>query len=209
MDKIIFIGKNYLDHAQELGDAIPEKPVIFIKPPSVMQQIKAWQTKQTLTLSDNDIHYETEIVLQVKQGGYRIPAHAAASCIDAVSIGLDMTRRNLQMQLKQQGHPWTIGKVFPDAAVVGPMISITDFADYLLTPFSFTLNNQLRQQAMGEQMTFLPIALISYISEFFPLCDGDLIFTGTPAGVGPVNAGDTGRLAWGDRYWYDVTWNRL
>lgn len=208
MDKLIFVGKNYLEHAQELGDAVPEKPVIFLKPPSVLREVKQWQTTQSLQLSHDDIHYETEIVLQVKRGGFRIAAQEAESCIGAVSIGLDMTRRGVQTQLKKQGHPWTIGKVFPDAAIVGPMIPIENFADYLLTPFSFTLNDQTRQHALGEQMTFLPIALISYISEFFPLCEGDLIYTGTPVGVGSISVGDKGRLAWGDSYWYDVAWTK-
>lgn len=208
MDKIVLVGKNYLEHAKELGDAIPDKPVIFLKPPSVLKQVSEWHTTQELGLFDTDVHYETEIVLQVKKGGYRISASEASSCIGAVSLGLDMTRRNLQTQLKKQGHPWTISKVFPDAAVVGPMISIEQFPDYLTVPFSFTLNDEIRQQAAGELMTFLPIALISYISEFFPLCDGDLIFTGTPAGVGAVTSGDKAKLAWGEHYWYDVTWTK-
>jgi 2-keto-4-pentenoate hydratase/2-oxohepta-3-ene-1,7-dioic acid hydratase in catechol pathway len=208
MDKMVFVGKNYLEHAQELGDAVPDTPVIFLKPPSILRQVSQWHTTQELSLYDADVHYETEIVLQLKCGGYRISASQAGACIGAVTIGLDMTRRGLQTQLKKQGHPWTIGKVFPDAAVVGPMIPLTQFSDYLTTPFSFTLNGDVRQQSAGELMTFLPIALISYISEFFPLCEGDLIFTGTPAGVGPVNPGDKARLAWGESYWYDVAWTK-
>lgn len=209
IDKLIFIGKNYLAHAQELGDAVPDKPVIFLKPPSVLKSVAAWQTTEKLSLcaDKNDIHYETEIVLQLKQGGYRLSSMDAVACLGAVSLGLDMTRRDLQSQLKKQGHPWTTGKVFPDAAVVGPMIAIEDFTDYLTQPFSFTLNGKLRQQATGKEMTFSPLVLISYVSEFFPLCAGDLIFTGTPAGVGAIASGDTARLAWDDKHWYDVTWS--
>ncbi|NNM59919.1 MAG: fumarylacetoacetate hydrolase family protein [Legionellales bacterium] len=208
MDKLIFIGKNYLDHAQELGDAVPDKPVIFIKPPSVLKCVPVWGTTANLILSpdENDVHYEAEIVLHVKKDAYQIAQKDAGHFIDAVSLGLDMTRRNLQTQLKKQGHPWTIGKVFPDAAIVGPLIPIESFTDYLSTPFSFSLNDKVCQKAQGTAMTFSPAALVSYVSEFFPLCAGDLIFTGTPSGVGQVKQGDRGRLAWGERYWYDLQW---
>lgn len=208
MDKLIFIGKNYLDHARELGDAIPDKPVIFIKPPSVLKRVNAWGNTQVLALSpdENDVHYEAEIVLRVKQDAYQVSQQQAGDLIDAVTLGLDMTRRNLQAQLKKQGHPWTVGKVFPDAAIVGPLIPVESFVDYLTTPFSFSLNDRICQKALGTQMTFSPIELVSYVSEFFPLCAGDLIFTGTPSGVGQIKRGDRGHLAWDTRYWYDLEW---
>jgi 2-keto-4-pentenoate hydratase/2-oxohepta-3-ene-1,7-dioic acid hydratase in catechol pathway len=207
MDKIICVGKNYLDHAQELGDAIPEKPVIFLKPPSILKIAKQWGEILSLTLpQDNgEIHYETEIVLQIQQGGFHLSLSDAKASIAAVTLGLDMTLRTLQTSLKKQGHPWTIAKVFPDAAVIGPWITCNDFPDYLTVPFNFTLNGELKQQACGNSMLVKPEELICYISQYMPLCAGDIIFTGTPAGVGKVQSGDKACLQWQDNM-FTVQW---
>lgn len=196
-DKIICVGKNYLDHARELGDPVPEKPVLFLKPPSVLKQATAWG--QTLVAhfppDCTEAHYETEIVLQMKQGK-----------IAAVTLGLDMTLRERQSLLKKNGHPWTTGKVFVDAALIGPWIPIQEFQDFMSTPFSFKLDGETKQQAHGQDMTFKPDELIPYINEFFPICENDLIFTGTPAGVGPVKAGSKALLSWGN-FQYSVEWH--
>ena len=204
MDKIVCVGKNYLEHALELGDPVPEQPVLFLKPPSVLKRVHAWEEAVTLSLPEEDIHYEAEIVLALSKGGYRLSTEDALSCLGGVSLGLDMTLRTRQAKLKQAGHPWTTAKVFPDAALVGPVISLADFPGYLNEPFSFSLNGALKQRALGTEMGYSPIRLISYISHFFPLMPGDLIFTGTPAGVGSVKSGDQARLAWGEKYGYDI-----
>ena len=197
MDKIVCLGKNYLEHAKELGDAIPEKPVVFIKPPSVLVQVSDASGVKQVRYSDGELHHECEIVLRMRRGGYQLSSAEALSCIDAVTLGLDMTLRDRQTVLKKQGHPWTISKVFPDSAIVGPWVGLPSFRDYLSVPFTFSLDETLRQKGIGTEMSLSPGEAISHVSQFFPLCPGDLIFTGTPKGVGQVKCGETGTLRWG------------
>jgi 2-keto-4-pentenoate hydratase/2-oxohepta-3-ene-1,7-dioic acid hydratase in catechol pathway len=196
MDKIICVGKNYLEHAQELGDAVPEKPVLFLKPPSVLSQPPHPGTPLEIPLprGKGEVHYETEIVLRLKDGKP-----------EAAAIGLDLTLRTLQAQLKKAGHPWTLGKVFPHAAVVGPWVQLSQFPNYLEEPFQLLVNGQVRQSGLGKDMRMGPVSLIQYISEWFPVCEGDLLFTGTPAGVGEVRPGDRLQITWGSQYSYWVS----
>lgn len=207
IDKIICVGKNYLEHAKELGDAIPEKPVLFLKPPSVLKTVMRWQ--DTLYIpdlpQDANIQPECEIVLHITTGGYRITREQAENMVGEVSLGLDMTLRTRQTQLKKNGHPWTTAKVFPDAAIIGPWISLKEFHDYLDTPFSLSINDKICQQAKGTEMMMNPVELLVYISSFFPLCAGDIIFTGTPAGVSPISANDQATLSWGNHS-FSVIW---
>ncbi len=206
MDKIICIGKNYLDHAIELGDKIPEKPVIFIKPSSVLRAaVQNEELELSIPQNCGSLHFETEIVLRLERGGYKLDLKEAEKCIGAVSLGLDMTLRDLQATQKKNGHPWTTSKVFPDSAVVGPWVRISEFPNYLEENFTFMLNEEVRQQDMGKNMRMSPIEMVSYISEFFPLVAGDLIFTGTPAGVANVELGHKGILKYGD-ICYSVLW---
>ena len=198
-DKIICIGKNYLEHALELGDKIPEQPVLFLKPASVLLQAQKWHdtVHARFPQSVGEVHHEIEIVLRVGND---------ANSIDAVTLGLDMTLRTRQAQLKKAGHPWTTAKVFPDAAIIGPWIASTAFVDYLKQEFTLSINGTVRQGGCGDQMLLKPIALLRYIQQFFPLCKGDLIFTGTPAGVGEVLKNSTAILKWSDQYTYQVQW---
>ncbi len=179
MDKIICAGKNYLDHAAEMQEGVPTRPVLFLKPPSVLKICPHWDDILTLQLPNlqDEFHYECELVFQIQN-----------QQLAAVTLGLDMTNRTLQKQAKLAGGPWTLGKVFPDAACIGPWISLpTDLADL---QFEFYLNGVLKQKAAAMDMRMRPAELCAYAAEYFPLCDGDLLFTGTPAGVGPVQAGD-------------------
>ncbi len=198
IDKIVGVGKNYLDHAQELGDRVPEKPVLFLKPPSTLKQVKHWGERVEVTFLKGvgEIHHECEVVLRV----------GADKQFDAVSIGLDMTLRTRQAELKKNGHPWTTAKVFVDAAIVGPWIMLADFPDYKDTPFALELDGQLRQQAKMTDMIMSVMDILPYIESFFPLCPGDLIFTGTPKGVGAVIPGAVAKLSWAP-YHYEVKWN--
>lgn len=197
IDKIICAGKNYLEHAKELGDAVPEKPVIFLKPASTLKVAKQWGETLSAKLPEaiDEAHHEIEIVLQIIQGQ-----------IAAVTLGLDMTLRERQALLKKKGHPWTTAKVFTDAAIIGPWIPIHHFKEFMQIPFSLYVNGELRQQACGNEMMMQPNVLIDYINSFFPICDHDLVFTGTPAGVGPVRRGSDAKLAWG-QYHYSVEWH--
>lgn len=207
MDKIVCVGKNYLEHAKELGDAVPEKPVLFIKPKSIL---RAAIDHEELSLSipqiSSSLHYEAEIVLRLDKGGFQMDLKEAEKAIGAVSIGLDMTLRELQMKHKKEGHPWTTSKVFPDSAVVGPWLRISEFPNYLEEKFTFSLEDKIKQESFGKNMILSPIECVSYISKFFPLVAGDLIFTGTPAGVGPVVAGQRGVLSFG-AIRYSVLWS--
>jgi 2-keto-4-pentenoate hydratase/2-oxohepta-3-ene-1,7-dioic acid hydratase in catechol pathway len=190
-DKLICVGKNYLDHAKELGDAVPEKPVLFMKPPSAcvsLERASANEPQDVVIPWDRgEIHHEAEIVL-------RLDSRAR---IEAVTLGLDLTLRELQAQLKKAGHPWEMAKAFPRSALIGPWISLSDFQDYLSTPFSFSLDGQVVQTARGSEMRFSPEQCIAYAAEHFELRPGDLLFTGTPAGVGPLRHGQIGQLKWG------------
>jgi acylpyruvate hydrolase len=206
MDKIICIGKNYLEHAKELGDAVPEKPVIFLKPPSVLRVATPGESLSLrVPAQAGSLHYETEIVLRLDKGGYKLDVKEAERIIGAVSLGLDMTLRDRQQALKKAGHPWETGKVFADAACVGPWTRVSEFPNYLTEKFSFVLEGQLKQQASGKDMTLSPAECVAYASSFFPLMPGDLVFTGTPAGVGEVLPGQKGTLSWGPVQ-YQVIW---
>jgi acylpyruvate hydrolase len=207
VDKIICVGKNYAEHAAELGDAVPEKPVIFLKPPSVLRQAQSWGVtlESDLPPGESMVHHECEIVLRLDKGGYRLSLAEAQQCIGAVTLGLDMTLRDRQTLLKKNGHPWTISKVFPDSAFVGPWIPLKEFSDYLEVPFHFEVGTEIRQVGKGKEMIFGPAQCVALASEFFPVCPGDCLFTGTPKGVNRIVANQTGRLVW-KHFHYSVHW---
>ncbi len=199
MDKFVCIGKNYLDHAKELGDAVPEMPVLFIKPPSASQTAVDFDTPLVIQAPRDrgSLHHECEIVVRLDKN----------LNVDAVTLGLDMTLRDVQAELKKNGHPWEIGKVFAGAALLGPWIPWSQFKDYLDCPFQLFINDQLRQEGLGRNMRVDPAKCIQYAAQHFPLLGGDAIFTGTPAGVGPVKPGDRAKLVWNGRTILNVQWN--
>jgi 2-keto-4-pentenoate hydratase/2-oxohepta-3-ene-1,7-dioic acid hydratase in catechol pathway len=195
MDKFICVGKNYLEHAKELGDAVPDKPVLFLKPPSVICRVSQEKLGRVkLPQGRGMVHYECEIILLLNEKAQ----------VEAVSLGLDMTLRDVQVGLKKQGHPWELAKVFKDSAVVGPWIPIEKFPGYLDEPFTFSLEGVVRQNAQGREMRTPPQACLEYAQLMFPIVAGDILFTGTPAGVGAVLAGQKGELRWGDYLKYEV-----
>lgn len=214
MDKIVCLGKNYAEHAKELGEKIPEKPVIFLKPFSVL---RSCELDRHIVIDfpkfDGQIHHELEIVLRIRRDVSSrdeiISAESKLSdIIETVTLGLDMTKRDLQANLKKNGHPWTIAKVFVNSAIVGPWINLSKFNPFDTwkeLPFTLHINGILKQQGNLSQMLLSPFECIQHVLEFFPLRKGDLIFTGTPAGVGEVKKGDRGKLQWGDLA-YEVQW---
>ena len=207
MDKIVCVGKNYMDHAKELGDAIPEKPVLFIKPKSILRAaVDHEELSLVIPQVSSSLHFEAEIVLRLDKGGSQLDLKEAEKAIGAVSIGLDMTLRDLQAKLKKEGHPWTTSKVFPDSAIVGPWLRVSEFPNYLEEKFTFSLDDKVKQESFGKNMMMSPIECVSYISKFFFFFSGDLIFTGMPAGVGPVVAGQRGVLSFGSIR-YSVLWS--
>lgn len=186
--KIICIGRNYSEHAKELKNEIPDKPVVFLKP-------------QTALLKDNkpfyypewtkDLHYETEVVLKVCKQGKYVDEKFAHKYFEEVTVGIDFTARDLQSQQKAKGLPWEIAKAFDNSAVIGSFKKLSDVQQaYTGIAFSMQLNGKTVQQGNTADMMFSFSKIIAYASQFFTLQTGDLIFTGTPAGVGPVNIGD-------------------
>lgn len=175
MDKVICVGKNYLKHAAELGDAVNEEPLFFLKPPSVCAQGE----NQIAIPKEGDIHHEVELVFEIKNGR-----------LNRFTIGLDLTIRDLQARLKKAGHPWEKGKVFRNSAILGPWQDLTDLDALMEQPFSISVNGEARQTGFGRDMRWKPLELLKEAGRWFPICDGDLLFTGTPEGVGPLKAGD-------------------
>jgi len=209
MDKIVCIGKNYLDHVKELGDLVPQKPVIFIKPPSVLRMVEnTEELNLKIPANRGALHYEAELVLRMSCDAHKIDEKEAETAFDAVTLGLDMTLRDEQVEQKRLGHPWTTSKVFPDCAIIGPWLSLRAFPNYLEENFTFSLAGELRQSGFGKNMRLGPAACIAYISKYFQLVAGDLVFTGTPAGVGSVALGQRGTLKYGS-IGYSVIWNQF
>lgn len=185
--KIICIGRNYSEHAKELKNEIPDKPVIFLKP-------------QTALLKDNkpfyhpewttDLHYEAELVLKICKQGKYIDEQFAHKYFDEVTVGIDFTARDLQSAQKAKGLPWEIAKGFDGSAVIGPFKKLSDLGRREGINFSLNLNGSTVQKGNTDNMLFNFGKIIAYASQFFTLQVGDLIYTGTPEGVGPVKIGD-------------------
>ena len=185
MDKIICLGKNYSDHIAEMKEAAPEMPVIFLKPSSVFREIKNQETIN-LPWERGLIHHECEVVFKLYKKN-----------IIGLGLGLDLTLRDLQKQLKEKGHPWEISKVFKNSAICTPIQGVRDFLNWQETPFTLKVNGELKQESKLSKAILKPNEIIHYVDKFFPICDGDLIFTGTPSGVGPLNPGDLIELKFG------------
>ncbi|MGD1998461.1 MAG: fumarylacetoacetate hydrolase family protein [Flavobacteriaceae bacterium] len=185
--KLICVGRNYNDHIQELNNTRPDAPVIFIKPDSALAQ-----PTQPFFIPDfsKDIHYEVEILVRINRIGKYIQTEFAHKYYDEIGLGIDFTARDLQKELKSKGLPWEKAKGFDGSARIGKWFSKKDFVDINDIRFQLKKNNQVVQESTTAQMIWSIDELISHISEFFTLKIGDVIFTGTPAGVGPVEAGD-------------------
>jgi 2-keto-4-pentenoate hydratase/2-oxohepta-3-ene-1,7-dioic acid hydratase in catechol pathway len=185
--KIICIGRNYADHARELNNPVPEKPVFFMKPDS------------SLLLNNNpffypdfsrEIHYETEIVLKISRLGKSIEPRFAGRYYDEIGVGIDFTARDLQQICKKEGHPWEIAKGFDQSAVLGKFIAKESLPDPSAINFELEINGKVVQKGNTKDLLFSFDEVIAYVSTFMTLKTGDLIYTGTPAGVGPVAIGD-------------------
>lgn len=185
--KIICIGRNYVEHANELNNPLPENPVFFLKPESSI--IKAGLPFYYPDFS-NDIHYEVELVLKICRLGKNIQTKFAHKYYNEIGIGIDFTARDLQNKCKEKGLPWEISKAFDSSAPVGGFINKKEFDDIHNINFSLSLNNKTVQEGNSKLMIFSYNEIISFISKFVTLKIGDMIFTGTPAGVGSVRIGD-------------------
>ncbi len=185
--KIICVGRNYAAHAKELGNDIPAEPVLFMKPKSALLQSHTPFYYPEFT---NELHYEAELVLRISKNGKYIQERHAANYYNGISIGIDFTARDVQNDLIAKGLPWEKAKAFDNSAAVGKFIDLTPGFNKKNVNFSLYKNKELAQQGNSGQMTFNFEAIIAHISNYFSLNIGDLVFTGTPAGVGECVVGD-------------------
>lgn len=185
--KIFCVGRNYAEHAKELGNAIPDEPVIFMKPKSALLQSHTPFYYPEFT---NELHYECELVLRVSKNGKYIQEKFASKYYDAVTVGIDFTARDIQNELKKNGLPWEKAKAWDNSAVIGKWVPFPNLKNKKDINFAFYKNKELVQQGNSSQMIHNFDYIVSYISNFFSVNIGDLIFTGTPAGVGEAVVGD-------------------
>lgn len=193
--KIFCVGRNYSLHAKELGNDVPTEPVIFLKPETALLR-----TGHPFFIPpfSNEIHYETEVVLRICRVGKGISPEFALRYVDKVSVGIDFTARDIQDKLKGKGLPWEISKGFDGSAALGEWVDAENLNLNHLD-FSLKLNNLNAQIGNTKDMLFNIANIISYISTFYTIKIGDLIYTGTPAGVAKVNPGDTLEAFLGDQ----------
>lgn len=187
INKVVCVGRNYVEHIQELGNEQHEKPVIFLK--TVTSVIYSGEEIIYPSFSD-DMHYETELVLLIGSTVKNADKILAEKAIAGYGVGLDMTLRDVQNDLKKKGHPWTIAKCFDTSTVLSDFISSDDYKLTLNETITLKVNGEVRQNDQLNKMIFNPVQTVEYISSLMTLEEGDLIFTGTPKGVGKVNRGD-------------------
>lgn len=185
--KIVAVGRNYADHVREMGGGKADPPVLFFKPPSAL--VPGGGTV-ALPAFSKEIHHEVELVVRVARGGERLAPDEAARAIDACAVGLDLTARDLQSEARKRGEPWAVAKGFDGSAPLSGLVAVDDLAALNGLELALTVNGAQRQLGHVAQMVLPLPELVAFVSSRFRLEPGDLIFTGTPAGVGPVHAGD-------------------
>lgn len=185
--KIIAIGRNYAEHAKELNNPVPTTPVIFLKPDTaLLKDNKPFYHPDFST----DVHYELEVVLKVCKEGKHIAEKFASNYYDEIGLGIDFTARDIQSKHKEKGLPWELAKAFDSSAPVSIFLPKTDFEDLYNLNFELKVNGEQRQNGYTKDLLFSFEKIISFVSQYITLKKGDLIFTGTPEGVGKVNKGD-------------------
>jgi len=185
--KIFCVGRNYVEHAKELGNDVPDEPVIFMKPKSALLHS---QTPFYYPEFSNELHYELELVLRVSKNGKYVTERHASKYYNAISVGIDFTARDIQAELKKKGLPWEKAKAWDNSAVVGTWKELTPEMIKKVHHFSMLKNGELVQSGVTTDMIFSFDQIVSHISNYFSLNIGDLIYTGTPAGVGECVVGD-------------------
>jgi len=194
--KIICIGLNYRKHALEMGWKLPSEPVVFLKPDSAL--LKNNKPFFLPDFSDN-IHYEVEVVVKISKLGKSISSKFAPRYFNEVSLGIDITARDLQSRLTSTGYPWELSKGFDGAAPVGTFVPVNKIRDMGDIDFRLEINNKVVQKSNTSDMIFSINEIIEYVSRFFTLKTGDLIFTGTPSGVGQLKRNDNLVACLGDQ----------
>jgi len=185
--KIIAIGRNYAEHAKELNNPVPTVPVIFMKPDTaLLRENKPFYHPDF----SEDIHHEIEVVLKVCKEGKHINEKFATNYYDEIALGVDFTARDIQQKHKEKGLPWELAKAFDGSAPVSKFVPKDKFADLYNLNFKLEINSETRQQGNTRDLLFSFERIIAFVSRYITLKKGDLIFTGTPQGVGKVNIGD-------------------
>lgn len=185
--KMICIGRNYANHIAELNNERPDAPVIFMKPDTALVQK---QFPFVLPEFSNDVHHEVEVLVKINKVGKYIDAKFAHKYYDEIGLGIDFTARDVQSKLKEKGLPWEIAKAFDGSAVVGDFVHKSELSDLQDLNFELSNNNSIVQKGNTSNMLWKIDEIIAYVSQFFTLRTGDIIFTGTPEGVAKVNPGD-------------------
>lgn len=185
--KIICIGRNYAEHAKEMNAAVPTEPVFFLKPDTAI--IK---DKQPFYYPDfsKEIHHEVELILKINKPGKHIAPEFAHKYYDEIGIGIDFTARDIQAKCKEKGLPWEKAKAFDGSAPLGEFVNKSKFKDLNAISFHLNINGNTVQKGNTKDLLFSFDSVVAYVSKFFTLKTGDLIYTGTPEGVGPVKIGD-------------------
>lgn len=185
--KIICIGRNYVEHARELNNPLPEKPVFFMKPnTSLIIRNRPFFYPEF----SKEIHHEIELVIKIRKNGRHIDEKFASGYYEEVGLGVDFTARDLQSECKEKGLPWEVAKAFDGSAPISPFVPLQSLKDPENIQFRLDINGTTVQAGASTLMIFPVNKLIAYVSQFVSLKMGDLIFTGTPKGVGPVKIGD-------------------
>ncbi len=187
INNIFCIGRNYVAHAEELGNEIETSPVVFLKPTSA---VIFEGDRIRLPAMSSDVHYEAELVVAIGREGKNIPRSDALGYVAGYGLGLDLTMRDVQSELKSKGLPWTIAKGFDTSAPLSEFLPSREITDPQDMTFTLHVNGELRQTGKTSRMIFTVAELVSYLSSLFTLHPGDLVFTGTPRGVGRLASGD-------------------
>ena len=196
--KVVCVGRNYAAHAKELGNAVPETPILFMKPSTA---ILALEDGFAIPAGRGECHHETEITLLIGRTLKDAGVDACRAAVAGVGLGLDLTLRDLQNELKKKGHPWEVAKAFDGAAPLSAFLPAAGFGDFTRIEFSLAVNGVLRQQGSSSDMITPALPLLSFISRIFTLLPGDVVMTGTPEGVAALAPGDTLRLELGAAGW--------
>lgn len=185
--KLICIGRNYAQHISELKSEKPSEPVVFLKPDTAILL-----KKQPFFIPDfsNEVHHEVEVLVKINRVGKYIDSKFAHKYYEQIGLGIDFTARDLQQELKGKGLPWEKSKAFDGSAVIGKWVSKSNYENVNNIPFSLLKNNQIVQSSTTEDMLWSIDEIIAYVSQYFTLKIGDIIFTGTPSGVGKVQSND-------------------
>jgi acylpyruvate hydrolase len=199
--KIICIGRNYAKHAKEMNAELPSEPLFFMKPDTaILRENNLFYPEFT-----NDLHHEVELVLKVSKPGKHIALEHASNYYDKIGLGIDFTARDIQKQCKEKGQPWEKAKAFDNSAVLSTHFIDKKKLDLSNISFSLNVNDKTIQTGNSEDVIFSFDQIISYVSQFITLKTGDLIYTGTPEGVGPVLPGDAIQGFIGDQLMFNLT----